>query len=533
MGLDEVMQTVGPRQLYLLCLLTVLQVFVASHAVFMTIVGAASPFHWDFGNLPSDQSQDNTTANESQQFRHWLRVTNKSEIHRHVHFDPGFSSVITEWFLIGDASYKINMASSMYFFGVLIGVITFGQVSDRFGRKKVYLTGLALDILFGIVSGIAPTYQIFLASRFFVGVNNGGMSLVSFVLLQEYVPVSYWAITGSLQSLSFAVGISLYALVGYFIRSWRVLAIVVNIEGVIILLPSLCIPESPRWLYAQGRWSEAEQILESFAKKNGQQKSMVSLKPTTAQNIGEKANVLDLFRHRILLERTLVLMFVWLICSLVYYGLTLSAGDLGGDRYLNIALSGLAELPSYPICLFLLSRTWSGRRRTLAGFLLVGGAACLIIILLPETKGTGFMSFVISQTPCILGKLSISAAFNVVYIYSSELFPTSVRNVGMGICSMSSRIGGIIAPFVPSLKSIQVSLHFVVLGVAGLLAGVLCLLLPETLNKPVPEKISDLYSIAHHKCDVVVSQANVVNPTEESSESEEDFAADEGTALIQ
>ncbi|XP_069745341.1 solute carrier family 22 member 15-like isoform X3 [Narcine bancroftii] len=455
MGLDEVFQAmggIGPRQVYLVILLTLLQFFVATHSVFMTIIGATSPFHWDFWS--PDQIQDNTTANESEQFKYWLKVTNTSEIRRHVHFDPGFTSVVTEWFLIGSASYKINMASSIYFFGFLIGVVIFGQLSDRFGRKKVYLTGLVLDILFGIASGIAPTYHFFLVSRILVGVNNGGMALVAYVLLQEYLDVSYWATTGSLQSISFAFGISLYALIGYFIRSWRTLAVVINIEGVLILLPSLFIPESPRWLYAQGRWGETEQILENLARKNGQQKYTINLKPPTSQNGGETASIFDLFRYRVLLGRTLILMIIWLISSLVYYGLTLSAGDLGGDRYLSLALSGLAELPSYPICLFLLNRTWSGRRRTQAGFLFVGGVACLVMILLPENKDIGHFSFM-RQSSSILGKLSISAAFNVVYIYSSELFPTSVRNVGMGICSMSSRIGGIIAPFVPSLGCIQ------------------------------------------------------------------------------
>ncbi|XP_069745342.1 solute carrier family 22 member 15-like isoform X4 [Narcine bancroftii] len=485
MGLDEVFQAmggIGPRQVYLVILLTLLQFFVATHSVFMTIIGATSPFHWDFWS--PDQIQDNTTANESEQFKYWLKVTNTSEIRRHVHFDPGFTSVVTEWFLIGSASYKINMASSIYFFGFLIGVVIFGQLSDRFGRKKVYLTG-------------------------------------------------------SLQSISFAFGISLYALIGYFIRSWRTLAVVINIEGVLILLPSLFIPESPRWLYAQGRWGETEQILENLARKNGQQKYTINLKPPTSQNGGETASIFDLFRYRVLLGRTLILMIIWLISSLVYYGLTLSAGDLGGDRYLSLALSGLAELPSYPICLFLLNRTWSGRRRTQAGFLFVGGVACLVMILLPENKDIGHFSFM-RQSSSILGKLSISAAFNVVYIYSSELFPTSVRNVGMGICSMSSRIGGIIAPFVPSLKSIHSSLHFVLFGIAGLLAGVLTLFLPETLNNPVPEKISDLYGIMHHKHgEIVISQqsqvhgkASVDHAESVSSESELDFA-NEGTALIQ
>lgn len=46
------------------------------------------------------------------------------------------------------------------------------------------------------------------------------------------------------------------------------------------------------------------------------------------------------------------------VCSLVYYGLTLSAGDLGGNIYANLALSGLIEIPSYPLCIYLINQKW-------------------------------------------------------------------------------------------------------------------------------------------------------------------------------
>ncbi|XP_048459108.1 solute carrier family 22 member 15 isoform X2 [Rhincodon typus] len=489
MAVDQVyrsMGRVGRYQVYLIVLINLLQVFVAAQAIFMTIVGARVPYHWDFENISPGPSQNNISINQNEVFKHWLHMVNKSEIQRHVHFDAGSSSVIREWFLIGDASYKIFLASSVYFFGVLIGVIIFGQLSDRFGRKNVYLTG-------------------------------------------------------SLQSVSFAVGISLYALLGYFIRPWRILAIVLNIEGILILLPSLYIPESPHWLYAQGRWNEAKDILENFAKKNGQQKYSVILKPPTGEIDDKSSSILDLFRDRVLLRRTLIMMYVWLVCSLVYYGLTLNAADMGGNQYLNVALSGIAELPSYPLCFFLLNRSWSGRRRTLAGFLLLGGAACLFIILLPEKKGSGIFSVINSQTFSIMGKLSISAAFNVVYVYSSELYPTSVRNVGLGICSMSARLGGILAPFLPSLKSIQASLHFVVFGAAGLLAGILSLVLPETLDKSLPDKISDLHIVTYRQLGEEVAPlqsqecktpSDGNHAEDHNSQNEEDGDAHEETTLI-
>ncbi|XP_053312868.1 solute carrier family 22 member 15 isoform X2 [Spea bombifrons] len=520
-GALKLVGEMGVYQMYLSLLLAVLlQLYVATEAILITILGVTPPYRWEEDG-PGANSSLWTPAEK-------LGPGNQSHRGGYPLFEGNFTSIVSEWQLVGGAAYEVGAASSVYFGGVLVGVITFGQLSDRFGRKPVYVTGLALDITFSLLNALSPSIQLFLVTRFAVGVMNGGMSLVAFVLLNEYIGATYWALAGSLANLFFAVGIANFALIGYFIRSWRLLALIVNIQGTGVFLLSLCIPESPRWLYAQGRLREAQDSLMFLGRRNCKKPCAISLTPRR-KDPTPAANVLTVYRHAVLRHRTLVMMYAWFVCSLVYYGLTLSAGDLGGNVYLNLALSGLAEIPAYPLCMYLINHRRWGRRKSLAGFLCFGGLSCLVVMFFPEKKGSGALLVLNSQMLSLLGKLSISASFNIVYIYTSELYPTSVRNLGMGVCSMFSRFGGIIAPFVPNLRYVQPSLPFIVFGVAGLSSGFLSLLLPETLRGPLPETLSDLSVGSYRRLGEEEEEDDEerIHPVGLSSEDEEELFIEE------
>lgn len=130
----------------------------------------------------------------------------------------------------------------------------------------------------------------------------------------------------------------------------------------------------------------------------------------------------------------------------------------------------------------------------MSNFLAFAGVSCLLTMFVPVSG-----SLLSATSLALVGKLMVSAAFNIVYVYTSELYPTVIRNAGLGVCSMSCRVGGILAPFVPSMKSLHTSMPFMVFCLSGISAGCLGLLLPETLNKPAAETLDELSSPTYQR----------------------------------
>uniref|UniRef100_A0A3Q1K699 Major facilitator superfamily (MFS) profile domain-containing protein n=1 Tax=Anabas testudineus TaxID=64144 RepID=A0A3Q1K699_ANATE len=449
-----------------LIVVCVSQVYMACQSMLIVLVGYTPEYRI--------QQQDGTSLSQQ-------------ELLQHVTFTEDIDSIATEWFLIKQQAYKVSLAGSLFFAGLLVGNVVFGPLSDN--RQE---TCLFFEVVFGYVSALAPSYEVFAVSRLLVGLMNGGIGLVCFVLTQEYVGKSYWAMTGTLTSMTFAIGIALFGALGYFIQPWRSLAMAANSSGVLFFLLSVTLPESPRWLYSQGQTERAEEVLNYMAVRNGNATSNLMLQQVgfaKARNQSKRGTgVLQLVIHPVLRLRTMVLMYVWYACSLVYYGLTLGASESSGNRYVNVAMYGLVELPAYPLCIYFINK--AGRRKSMASFLGLAGTACLCTMFVPESTGN-----LLSVTSlALVGKLMVSAAFNIAYVYTSELYPTVIRNAGLGVCSMSCRVGGILAPFVPSMRALHTSMPFTVFCLSGLSAGCLGLLLPETLNAPAAETLEELGS---------------------------------------
>ncbi|XP_052087784.1 organic cation transporter protein-like isoform X2 [Mytilus californianus] len=200
----------------------------------------------------------------------------------------------------------------------------------------------------------------------------------------------------------------------------------------------------------------------------------------------------DLFTNRVLLFRTLIIFFNWIGISMGYYGLSLSTHNLSGNFYLNFILSGITEFIAYTLCLVFLDRV--GRKKFHASCVIIGGFACLSTIFTMLYAEESLQPITVALS--MFGKTGIAASFACIYVWAAELYPTVVRNTGIGIGCSFGNIGAMISPYIADINKLITgnlgrALPFVIFGSLSILAGILSLWLPETLNHNLPETIED------------------------------------------
>ncbi|GLD65568.1 solute carrier family 22 member 6-like protein, partial [Lates japonicus] len=192
----------------------------------------------------------------------------------------------------------------------------------------------------------------------------------------------------------------------------------------------------------------------------------------------------DLLRTRGMRRISICLIAVWFSTSFAYYGLAMDLQKFGVSIYLMQIIFGAVDFPAKLFALGMLS--YLGRRVSQATCLFLSALIIFANIFVPTDMQT------IRTTLACLGKGFTSASFTTVYLYTGELYPTVIRQTGMGFVSTMARVGSMAAPAVLILDEVLPALPSIVYGGAAVLAGCFACFLPETLNVPLPDTIEDV-----------------------------------------
>uniref|UniRef100_A0A8D0KZ54 Solute carrier family 22 member 13 n=1 Tax=Strix occidentalis caurina TaxID=311401 RepID=A0A8D0KZ54_STROC len=339
--------------------------------------------------------------------------------------------------LVCDRKYLNDISQSIYMLGLFLGSMIFGPLSDSWWCTE----GNAVS-----------------ASGETICMNDSEPSI--FFSATEWVGVSSRPKAVLISHCFFAIGQMILAGLSYGIRNWRLLEIAGSAPVFHLLFHLLgrVLPESARWLVTKGRIEEAKKVLQKAASIN---------KRTIPPGLLEQVPVMT-WGTACCLQRLPSVSSVppcmdfRFVNSLVYYGLSLNVTNFGLDIYLTQLAFGAVEIPARVSCIFMLQ--WFGRKKSQALLLLLSGLVCLIITGIPEALPTP------PATPC------------------------SPRQTGVGLCSMSARVAGIMAPLIRLLGQYHRAIPMAIFGSAPMVGGLLCFLLPETRGTDLVDDTGDGYT---------------------------------------
>ena len=377
-----------------------------------------------------------------------------------------------EWAL---SPVQVGRVGSMGLVGMFAGAVLVGLLADRFGRKLLFQTTLIVFSVATGLCGLTATYGALLAMRFLVGFGLGGELPVASTLVTEFAPKAHRGKMVVILESFWAFGWALAAVVAFlFIPrfGWRMAFFLGSLPALYVLYLRRFVPESPRFLEADGRFEEAVAVVRRVEAACGQ--APAELEPSGREPVSNPG--LSALWSARMVRRTTMLWLLWFSMIYSYYGIfiwlpsLLVASGFGMVKsFAYVLIMTAAQVPGYFSAAWLVDR-W-GRKPTLIAYM----AGCVVSSL---AFGHAVAAPSVITWGCLISFFNLGA-WGVVYTYTPESYPTALRGTGSGWASGIGRVGGIIAPLVvgwimsrwPGRQDL-VFLQFALVVLAGLAAVV-------------------------------------------------------------
>jgi len=357
---------------------------------------------------------------------------------------------------------EIGASGSLYIGGAVLGAIFFGRLTDRLGRKKLFLTTLAVYMAATLATAFAPNYRWFAICRFATGFGIGGEYAAINSAIDELIPARLRGRVNLSINGSFWLGAALGAALSLVLLDprvlgaklgWRVCFLLGAVFAAVILLVRRHVPESPRWLLSHGREADAEAVVEQIEAEIKMRAGALAPVTDTTQYAGRAAVSLAQVARVLIVEyrqRSLVALALILAQAFFYNAIFFTYALVLG-RFYQVPGDKVA-LYIFPFALgnvlgpILLGPLFDsiGRRRMI-GFTYILSAIGLALTAWAFVAG---MLDARSQTLCwSVVFFMASAAASSAYLTVSEIFPLEMRALAIAVFyAIGTAIGGMGAP---------------------------------------------------------------------------------------
>lgn len=345
------------------------------------------------------------------------------------------------------SSLEIGFLISASYLGQLVGALVFGQLAERWGRVPSAATAVAIMSVMSLGCILSGSFLALFLCRLVQGVGVGGEMPVAAAYISELSRAQGRGRFFLLYEMIFPVGLMVTGQIGRIVvplYGWQIMFVIGGIPGLIICLLLLRLPESPRWLIAQGRLRAAERIIEQVEASTPRRMPPPSEAPRPRPAEAKRSSWHELLSP-VYRRRTLIVWALWASAFLVANSLnnwmptlyrSIYQLDLK-DALFAASMTNVAQVLVLLVCA--VSIDWIGRRPwMMAAFILGAG---LMAVLSVTAHSVAAVMVLATLAYGVIGSNNA-----VVYLYTPEIYPTRMRAIGTGLATSWLRLASAVGP---------------------------------------------------------------------------------------
>jgi MFS family permease len=403
-----------------------------------------------------------------------------------------------EYDLICNKSFYLALIGTCFFIGAIIGCLVLAPIPDRYGRLPVLKIILILNVFVQINFLFARSIQHIIVLCVLAGITSYSSSIMS-LLITEMIDRQISGIIMSLRSASFGIVGVVLAFYFMYINDLKILfTFTLTASVLIMIMVNKYNVESPRWLNSKNRMTDCIEAFKKIAEINGTEENFKIFLEVNSDLLSGSANILsevkknhtimDIFNYKSQRKKMLILCYIWFAITFCFYGLFTNLDHPGGNIFVESIITYSAEMFAELVSGFLAGIF--GRIIVMKSLSFIGGLSFMGYFLIESKFLRSILIFISS--------FGFSGSLNILYIYTPETFPTSVRAMTFGFLFLVSRGAAVIIPIVSKLSTYTP----ILLGIMAIIAGLLTSHLEESLGKEMLDDIPEIkrsYSVLSNR----------------------------------